>query len=678
MVERNRAALKTRAYYSSTLSDFLKQDPSSIVGELSKYHSQDLVNLQTGAWIQQIDILKNQLSEFASENNAVFFEFGIPRMGKRADVVLVIGGLIFVLEFKVGASKYHSHDKDQVLDYGLDLKHFHAGSHEAVVIPMLVATEAQPVEVQYQLFGLDQDGLAGLLCADSGTIGALVRRCLDLWHDKPSKVEEPGGWAASAYKPTPTIVQAAQALYQGHNVQEISRSDGGAKNLSETAYAISAVIERAKANHEKAICFVTGVPGAGKTLAGLNITTDRMRSHDDEHAVFLSGNGPLVAVLREALARDERERKKIPKKDADRNAATFIQNIHHFRDDNLETEAPPVEKVVVFDEAQRAWDQANASKFMQQKRQQAGFDLSEPEFLVQVMDRHNDWCVIVALIGGGQEINTGEAGLPEWFSALRRSFSHWRVYYSSQLEGKEYTQGTALAQQLHGLKSESNNALHLGVSVRSFRAEKLSEFVGCIIDNQPVRAEQLYQQIRDHYPVRLTRDISKAREWLRKLGRGSELYGLIASSGANRLKPEGINIKAKVSPAEWFLNGKRDVRSCQYLEDVATEFDIQGLELDWVGVCWDANFRYTYGQPDGNGWSFNRFSGTKWQKVSKPERIRYLANSYRVLLTRARQGMVIFVPEGDDRDPTRPKSFYDDTYRFLQECGIEGVKSHRD
>lgn len=675
---RETASLKTRAYYSSTIGGFLEQESSSIIGELSKYHSQDLVQLQTGAWIQQIEILKAQLSDFSTVGNAIYFEFGIPRMGKRADVVLVIGGLIFVLEFKVGASKYHSHDKDQVLDYALDLKHFHAGSHEAVIVPMLVATEAQPIEAQYQSFSLDQDGLANMLCADRANIGILVRRCLDIWRERPARVDEPNDWAASAYKPTPTIVQAAQALYQGHNVKEISRSDAGAKNLSDTAFAISSVIEKAKANHEKAICFVTGVPGAGKTLAGLNITTDRMRSHDDEHAVFLSGNGPLVAVLREALARDERDTKGIPKKDADRNAATFIQNIHHFRDDNLSTDNPPVEKVVVFDEAQRAWDQANTSKFMQQKRQQVGFDLSEPEFLVKVMDRHSDWCVIVALIGGGQEINTGEAGLPEWFSALRRSFDHWHVYYSSQLESDEYTQGQPLSEQLIGLNSSSDQAMHLGVSVRSFRAEKMSEFVGCIIDNQPQRAITLYREIESVYPICLTRDITVARSWLRRQARGSELFGLIASSGANRLKPEGINIKAKINPAEWFLNGKRDVRSCQYLEDVATEFDIQGLELDWVGVCWDANFRYVYPGNEAGQWTFCRFSGTKWQKVSKADRIRYLANSYRVLLTRARQGMVIFVPKGSDDDPTRPKSFYDDTFRFLRECGVEEIRGNDD
>jgi hypothetical protein len=294
------------------------------------------------------------------------------------------------------------------------------------------------------------------------------------------------------------------------------------------------------------------------------------------------------------------------------------------------------------------------------------------------MDRHKDWCVIVALIGGGQEINTGEAGLPEWFSALLRSFNHWHVYYSSKLEGDEYTQGVPLARQVQGLKSEANPALHLAVSVRSFRAEKLSEFVGCVIDNKPEDARELHDQIKSSYPLYLTRHLDVARSWLKRQARGSELFGLVASSGAFRLKPEGINIKAKISPAEWFLNGKRDVRSCQYLEDVATEFDIQGLELDWVGVCWDANFRYIYDRATAGHWSFNKFSGTSWHIIRKDDRKRYLANSYRVLLTRARQGMVIFVPFGDDEDPTRPAKYYGDTYRFLLECGIEPIANDRD
>jgi hypothetical protein len=535
-------------------------------------------------------------------------------------------------------------------------------------VPVLLATEAPSIE---NTFAISDDGLCGLLCANKKNLAQLIDHCLNVLVNEC--IVDAFAWSQSTYKPTPTIIQAAQALYQGHKVEEISRSDAGAKNLSETAAAINAVIERSKARSEKAICFVTGVPGAGKTLAGLNVTTNRMRAAEDEHAVFLSGNGPLVEVLREALARDEHSRAELPIGIARRNAQAFIQNIHHFRDDNLKSTVAPVEKVVVFDEAQRAWDKHNTAKFMQQKRDQPGFDLSEPEFLIQVMDRHDDWCVIVALIGGGQEINTGEAGLPEWFSALRRSFSHWRVCYSDHISGEEYTQGENLSKHLEGLNAESDHSLHLGVSIRSFRAEKLSAFVGCVINNELEKAKELYSSIKSVYPIALTRNLHSARVWLKQHARGSELYGLIASSGANRLKPEGINVKAKISPAEWFLNGEQDVRSCQYLEDVATEFDIQGLELDWVGVCWDADFRYESGAGNYSGWSFNAFKGTRWQCVNTLDRKRYLANSYRVLLTRARQGMVVYVPAGSDEDITRSPSFYDKTFQMLEFCGLDVI-----
>ncbi len=657
-----------RAYYSSTIDAFLQEDSASIIGTLSHNHSQDLVRLQTNAWAQQIKILKMELAAYSSASNAIFFEFGIPRMGKRADVVIVVNGLVFVIEFKVGASEFIRHDKEQALDYALDLKHFHEGSHEACIVPVLLATEAPSIE---NTFAISDDGLCGLLCANKKNLAQLIDHCLNVLVNEC--IVDAFSWSQSTYKPTPTIIQAAQALYQGHKVEEISRSDADAKNLSETTSAINAVIERAKAKSEKAICFVTGVPGAGKTLAGLNVATEHTRSHGDDFAVFLSGNGPLVDVLREALARDEKKRTGKLKKDCDR-STKFIQNIHHFRDDSLKSIDAPVEKVVVFDEAQRAWDKHNTAKFMQQKRNQPDFDISEPEFLIQVMDRHNDWCVIVALIGGGQEINTGEAGLPEWFSALRRSFNHWHVYYSDQIEGKEYIQDEPLLQHLEGLKAEADHRLHLGVAIRSFRAEKLSAFVGCIIDNQLEQARELHQAIKDVYPIVLTRNLDSARVWLKQHARGSELYGLVASSGANRLKPEGINIKAKITPAEWFLNGEQDVRSCQYLEDVATEFDIQGLELDWVGVCWDANFRYCNDALHGGLWSYNNFSGTTWQKVQKEEKQRYLANSYRVLLTRARQGMVIYVPSGSDKDPTRLPHFYDKTFEILKSCGLNIIE----
>jgi hypothetical protein len=480
-------------------------------------------------------------------------------------------------------------------------------------------------------------------------------------------------WSRSGYKPTPTIIEAAQALYREHRVEDITRSDAGAKNLGQTAACLAEIIEEAKARGHKAICFVTGVPGAGKTLAGLNLVTQRTRVHEEEHAVFLSGNGPLVEVLREALARDECSRakecgEKRKKSDALREVKSFVQNIMHFRDANLLTAGAPIERVAVFDEAQRAWDAPHLAKFMKQKKGQINFTMSEPEFLISVMDRHDGWCTVVCLIGGGQEINAGEAGLTEWFSALKRSYPEWKVFTSEQLTHRDYHWGQDLGAFLKGLDSRLRPALHLSVSVRSFRAEKLSEFVGALVAGEATEARDLYKKVDGAYPIVLTRELKKARQWLRERARGSERIGLVASSGASRLKPEGLNVHEKIDAATWFLNGKEDVRSSYYMEDPATEFDIQGLELDWAGVCWDADFRAVNGR-----WAHYRFSGTRWQNVNDDNRKAYLANAYRVLLTRARQGMVVYIPRGDPRDPTRQPAFYDDTAEFLADCGLRSL-----
>ena len=653
-----------RSYYSATVAEFFHHDDDFILGQLARHHKHDLEANQKRAWLDQITILREQLCGEPFGEGHLFFEFSIPRMGKRADVVLVMHGVVFILEFKAGANKYHSQDITQAVDYALDLKNFHEGSHEVLIIPVLVATEAHSEQVQL-IVGDDQ--VSECLKANRQNLTDVLQEVMPLTSPLMNcPTSDPVAWANSRYKPTPTIVQAAQALYQGHDVSEISRSDSGAENLTVTANGIAEIIEHAKTHGEKAICFVTGVPGAGKTLAGLNIANSRMNAHEDEHAVFLSGNGPLVDVLREALARDEHERLKNGKTKAYRHASTFIQNIHHFRDHNLSTDEAPIEKVVVFDEAQRAWHQKKLTGFMNTKKGIPGFDQSEPEYLISVMDRHENWCVIVCLIGGGQEINDGEAGLSEWFSALQKRFTHWKVYHSSQTLGLEYSWGEySPEEQVKELDTVARTELHLAVSVRSFRAEKLSAFVHAVVHNQPEEARELYYELEDRYPIYLSRDLHTTREWLHDHARGSELYGLVASSGAIRLKPEGINVKAKAEAVQWFLNGKEDIRGCQYLEDVATEFDVQGLELDWTGVCWDADLRYKNGQ-----WVHHKFKGTKWQNVKQEATKRYLENAYRVLLTRARQGMVIFVPRGDYRDATRPPAFYDETFAFLQSCGL--------
>lgn len=661
----------TRSYYSSTTSEFLAQDSERILGELALNNAFALTIEQRNTWNAQIANLKDQLA--STPYGEVFFEFAIPRMGKRVDVVLVIQGVVFVIEYKVGSGEYEQHAKDQAIDYALDLKNFHEASHDRWLVPILIATRAQSIPINLEWHS---DRVAEPLCSNGSDLADLIVSTLkELGAGNPidgrSVTDET--WAKSGYKPTPTIVEAAQALYEGHKVEDISRSGADAQNLSVTSECIFDIIEHSRTNRRKSICFVTGVPGAGKTLAGLNISTRKLDKVEDEHAVFLSGNGPLVLVLREALARDEVRRAdtsgtKIKKKDAHQKVSAFIQNIHHFRDESLRSENPPIEHVVVFDEAQRAWNRQSAENFMVRKRGLASFEMSEPEFLISVMDRRSDWATIVCLIGGGQEINTGEAGLVEWFDALNRTFPHWDVYHSGQLANPNYSWGEDLPAKLEKSNSIERSDLHLAVSVRSFRAEQLSNFIGCVIDGDAAAALKVHAELRN-YPLKITRNLETARNWVRAHARGTERSGIVASSGALRLRPEGIHIKAGIDPAAWFLNDKNDVRSSYYLEDVATEFDIQGLELDWTVVCWDADFRRL-----PNAWGHFDFVGAKWQNVKDSVRQVYLANAYRVLLTRARQGMIIFVPKGDNDDPTRPPEFYDETYQFLRSCGVQAIE----
>jgi len=652
-----------RSYYSAPFQQFLNDSDEHVLGALAKSHHLSLDLLQTNAWRAQIQIFRRILGDGELTGGYLFFEFAIPRMGKRVDVILIYRGLVLVLEFKVGERDYPKHALDQVVDYGLDLKNFHAGSHGRPVVPILVCTEAERVSSEIVS---QEDGLYRPLLANSRNLAEIINGAADQVAEPEF---DPKDWANSPYKPTPTIIEAAQALYRGHNVKEISRSDSGAINLSRTAAEIGGIIDRTKEEGSKSICFITGVPGSGKTLAGLNIANERHNADQAEHAVFLSGNGPLVSVLREALARDEVDHRKLKgeastKKEALSRAQAFIQNIHHFRDDALASDKAPIERVVVFDEAQRAWTMKHTAKFMKD-RGIAEFTMSEPEFLISVMNRHEGYAVIVCIVGGGQEINTGEAGLPEWFNALGSKFSDWNVYVSDRLEDFEYTRGYELYKKLPEDQVTVSPNLHLAVSVRSYRAELVSDFVKQLLDGNVERAAELHLGFSEKYPIVLTRNLETARNWLRSKARGTERFGLVASSGALRLKPLGILIKGKIDPAVWFLKGQEDVRSSFYLEDAATEFDIQGLELDWTCIAWDGNFYRT-----NDNWNYRKFSGTRWQVIRDDLARIYLKNAYRVLLTRARQGMVIFVPEGSTDDPTRTTEYYDGTFDYLCLIGL--------
>lgn len=649
-----------RSYYSARIREFLDEKPETLLGKLMVSDEFSTTDLQKNAWRKEIDILQDQLRSV--ENGDIAFEYTIPRMGHRIDVVCIIRGLIFLLEFKVGDSEYRKSTADQVMDYALDLKYFHELSADRYIIPISIPTEAPSVcnEVSFM-----EDKISNVLKCTKDNIGLTISSVLSSVQDQDLSIAD---WINSRYAPTPTIIEAAQAMYRNHSVKDISRNDAGAHNLTATTETINQIIDDCKRNHKKAICFVTGVPGAGKTLAGLNIANERHNFDADEHAVFLSGNGPLVDILQAALAKDRSSRTGITIAEAKKETKAFIQIIHRFRDEALTTNNPPAEKVAIFDEAQRAWNEESLTDFMKRKKGVDAFNQSEPEFLIRIMDRHQDWAVIVCLVGGGQEIYNGEAGIIDWFRALQKKFRNWHIYLSDKITDSEYVGNSSIEELLTGCSYSLRPALHLGVSLRSFRSEKLAEFVKLLLDNEPSAAAAVYSELSIHYPIILTRDLDKAKEWIRKKARGTERYGLLASSEGKRLRGIGIWVPSVINHVGWFLNEKDNVDSSYFLEVAASEFKVQGLEIDYSILAWDADLRRS-----GKGFDYFKFRGTRWNHVNNMQQQKYLKNAYRVLMTRARQGMIIFVPSGTDPedDPTRDSAYYDDIYKYLRSCGIK-------
>ena len=655
-------ATSMRYWYGASIAEFIAAAPETVIGHLSTNGTFALLPTQRDAWLAQIELLRGHL---VGLTGSIFFEFNIPRMGRRIDVVLVIGPVVFAVEFKVGEKTFDRSAIDQVWDYGLDLKNFHEASHDASIVPLLIATEA----TECPIVGLqaDADKLYRPVVLDPASFRKIIDAALAEIGGATMDAE---AWSLASYHPTPTIVEAARSLYAQHSVEAIARFDAGAQNLHVTSRRIEELVDEAQAKRLKRICFVTGVPGAGKTLVGLNLATRRRDAHEPTHAVFLSGNGPLVAVLCEALTRDEFERSKnsperIRKGEIRTKVKAFIQNVHHFRDEGLIDSGPPSEHVVIFDEAQRAWNLRQTANFMQRKKNRPGFSQSEPEFLIAYMDRHRDWAVIVCLVGGGQEINTGEAGIETWLEAVHRSFPHWEMFISARLTESEYATNKTVSVVQESSKTHLDDSLHLAVSMRSFRAENVSAFVKALLDCDEAQARHSFAELAPKFPIVITRDIETAREWVRSKARGTERYGLVASSKAMRLKPHAIDIRVSVDPVHYFLNERHDTRSCYYLEDAATEFQVQGLELDWTCVAWCGDFRF-----NGSAWNYHDFRGDRWCNIGNADNRTFLRNAYRVLLTRARQGMVIFVPPGDSNDPTRLPEFYQPTFEYLTGLGI--------
>ena len=707
-----------RCLYNSRIRDFISCNANTVLGILcDRYHGTALTTTRE-AWKAEIELLQRVLQPFRAEDAHIIFEYDIPRLGKRIDTVLLLGGIIFCLEFKVGESKILENDIDQVLDYALDLKNFHAFSADRCIAPVLIATEYNSGSTEIRLSAYSNDVLNPLYTGKCGLDGLIMK----ILQKYPNESPLGAGWIISPYAPTPTIIEAARTLYENHSVENITRHEADKVSTDKTIAYILDVIQRSKQNLEKSICFVTGVPGAGKTLVGLDVAIrqtyqGRDEPVEDEGAVYLSGNGPLVAVLTEALAQDNYKKcrdksKKRNLTDCRREVGKSIQMIHRYRDNMLAKIKNPVENgtleidpekaiyrenagfgevehVAIFDEAQRSWTHKRLADYLKRggtygnKLKVPNFPMSEAAFLIWSLDQRKDWATVVCLVGGGQEINTGEAGITEWILALNTRFPDWRVYISPKLTDKEYAEGRVdelLKDNAHVTYSES---LHLGVSLRSYRAEKLAAFVHALLTFDE-SARDIYADIHLKYPIVLTRNMEKAKRWLHEKAIGTERTGVLVTKESARYKPLAVHIlpAGDENAVHWFLEDKADTRSSNYLEDAATEIQVQGLELDYTCLLWDADMRY-----DNGKWRFYRFNGqTRWTEQtggseSSRELVKYMLNAYRVLLTRARAGMVICVPAGNPNktpsgfweDSTRLPEYYDGTYRYLKSLGLEEI-----
>jgi len=660
------------AFYRATLADFLVHTSDEILGTLLRsYQHNELQKRQTKAWEKEIPILKATCAELIrlaaiSTKWVLLLEYPIPRRHKRLDVVLLASDMIFCIEFKTEDKTHTLQPQRQVEDYALDLRDFHEASRERCIVPVVVVPKAQPARDSG--LQISTDAVRDVRLANSSNLAQTLLTAFKSERRNDSAPIDPAGWDASPYRPVPTIIEAAELLFAGHNVSEIAHSYAGATNLTVTSDRLVEIIQRAQRQSEKVICFVTGVPGAGKTLAGLNVVHNPvLRCEGRPAGVFLSGNGPLVKIVSAAIARDHKRR--ISETGGERTVGTFIQNVHVFVREGLEkADKPPIEKVVVFDEAQRAW---NAD----QNRKKNGLESSEAETMLSIMDRHKDWAVLVALVGGGQEIHNGEAGLAEWGKTLYEKFPKWKIVVSPEaLEHNTSNAGHRLFADGNAgaLVIQKEPALHLKVNQRSFRAQKLTEWVESALAGDATKAAGIVPDLTD-FPFALTRSLATARKWLHKQARGQQRAGLVASSGAIRLRADGIELSSGFRQGNrdiyvhWFLAHSPDIRSSNQLEVAASEFECQGLELDWVGLCWGGDFSF---DQSTNGWAFRNFSGSRWGNLKSEIDRQYLLNTYRVLLTRARQGLILWIPQGDVSDETHLPCFFDSTADYLTRCGI--------
>lgn len=650
-----------KAYYCNSIPGFIDDRADNIIGQLVK-HSFEINKEQSDAWNNQITELQNRLEACGMEGD-IIFEYDIVRLGKRIDVILLIKHMVFSLEFKNGKTAFTAQDAQQAEDYAIDIKNFHKESEDLYVCPILIATDA-PKYSKTQSIGCYPDKQIYLQRENINTLAEKLKEIIaEYGSDDELDFEK---WFHFPYHPTPTIIAAAVEAYTTHDISEIANSEAGQGDIDKCEIAIGRIIDYARENHKKCVCFVTGVPGAGKTLVGLDVVAKNLDSESDKLSVYLSGNGPLVDVLREALKKSVKQ-KKMLNRETEAAINALIQSSFAFKKDNANLSTPTPEHVLIFDEAQRVW---NAEKMTRKHNKDPEMSISEPNLLYRIMDRHQEWAVMICLVGLGQDIYDGEVGINEWFRCGIEEYTDWDLFYSPQIFSQTEDKDISKEMILECNRCHQVNELHLKTSVRSFRADKQCKFVDALLDNEPEMAKTFYNEIKEKYPVCITRDIAVAKKWAKEHVRGSQRCGMLACSSAQRLKPDGIYVPTEIDVKNWFLAPSDDLRSSNMMEIVASEFKVQGLEIDWAVVCWDADLRRK-----GKDWDYYSFRGTRWNKRNKAEQRRYLVNSYRVLLTRARQGMVIFVPKGDDPevDETRSHHYYDEIYDYLCSCGLDTI-----
>ncbi len=648
--------------------------PGMALSRLASASSQDITALQISAWEDSLDVLQKTAAEVQSKRPdaahwGLILEYRLQRRERRIDAVLVSPSVAFPMEFKTGDGTADSAARWQLAQYAMDLRDYHPLAGSMTLRPLLVSRTSGIAGRRWSV------GQVEIEEVNPERLAAFLQTAVP-----PGSAEErdlAGEWNAAGYRPTPTIIEAATDLFASHDVAAISHSY--ATNLDKTVADLIAAVAMARAHRKRVVCFVTGVPGAGKTLTGLAMVHSReWRKTESDAGVFLTGNGPLRRVLVAALAQS-RAKAGTTKADAVHQAEAFIQSIHRFVADHAPAGAAgPTEHVFVFDEAQRAWtaDKIRASS----KRARPGqprpdFGRSEPALVLDILEKVPDWCVLAALVGGGQEIHEGEAGLAEWGRAL--SGRDWEIHASPEaLLGGVSVSGAALFEGKAPASARPQQSFHLTVSTRSPRAQHLAAWVEHVLGGRPVEAKRESDAILD-FPILLCRDLDLCRAALRALSLPGDRAGLVASSSSHRHRAYGLEMNTAFHqsyPLEaWFLKGAGDVRSSDAMEFAATEFECQGLELDWVGLCWAGDLTKTQA-----GWNYRDFKSHRWQQIRKPDAQQYRVNKYRVLLTRARKGMIIWVPRGRPDDATLAPAAFDDTAAYLRACGLEEVSSLTD